>query len=196
MSLIGIDFETKSEVDLIKHGRTKYLAGKEADIICMAWKIGNESTKLWYPGMILPDFVTDFLISFKHQFYAFNAQFDLAVWNTLGKKYDFPETYPVDWIDVMALCGRFTYHQSLAQAGEDLELKVKKNPRGKALIKLISCPPFVYTHTDLMEFHAYCKDGCYKFNVRTYKRILLINQTTYSRSKSRRKICNLQHHFA
>jgi len=151
MSLIGIDFETRSEVDLKKHGRKKYLAGKLADIICLAYKIDDQPTQIWVPGDPLPPF------GGRNQFYAFNAQFDMDVWNTLGFKYGFPETNASWWIDVMALCGRFTYHQSLAQAGEDLKLKVKKNPRGKALIKLICTPPFNYSHTDLMEFHSYCK---------------------------------------
>jgi len=156
MALIGIDFETKSEVDLVKHGRKNYLAGKEADIICMGYKINDEPTQLWIPGDPLPDFIgaKEYL---NHKFYAFNAQFDFAVWDTLGKKYNFPVIYLHMWIDVMAICGRFTYHQSLAQAGDDLNLKIQKNPRGKALIKLICCPPFVYTHSDLMELHEYCK---------------------------------------
>ena len=154
MSLIGIDFETKSEVDLIKHGRTKYLAGKEADIICMGYKIDDEPSQLWKPGEQLPEFMSSLGT---HKLYAFNAQFDLAVWNTLGMKYNFPASPIEQWIDVMAICGRFTYHQSLAQAGEDLKLKVKKNPRGKALIKLICTPPFTYTHLDLMELYDYCK---------------------------------------
>ena len=155
MSLIGIDFETKSEIDLIKHGRQKYLAGSQADIICMGYKIDDDPVQLWVPGDLLPYFLTAQLVC--HRFYAFNAQFDMAVWNTFGSKYNFRLTPAHWWIDIMAVCGRFTYHQSLAQAGEDLELNVKKNPRGKALIKKICCPPFEYTHTDLMELHAYCK---------------------------------------
>jgi DNA polymerase len=155
MSVICLDFETRSDMSLKKHGRTRYFAGKDADIICMAYKIDDQLTELWTPGTDLPDFVIN---AYLHQFYAFNAQFDLAVWNTLGPKYKFPLVQTSCWIDVMAICGRFTYHQSLEQAGEDLELKVKKNPRGKALIKKICSPPYEYTHVDLMEFHEYCRD--------------------------------------
>jgi DNA polymerase bacteriophage-type len=154
MALIGIDFETRSEVDLTKHGRVNYLNGKLADIICMGYKINDESTKLWVPGDPLPDFVKE---PWEHEFYAFNAQFDFAVWVMLGPKYKFNFMNLSQWTDVMALCGRFTYHQSLAKAGEDLNLEVQKNPRGKALIKLICNPPFNYSHIDLMELHEYCK---------------------------------------
>ncbi|MBU2249362.1 MAG: hypothetical protein KKD77_21620, partial [Gammaproteobacteria bacterium] len=119
MSLIGIDFETKSEVNLTKHGRVKYLNGKDADIICLGYKIDDEETQLWVPGNDLPDFIRN---PQKHKFYAFNAQFDKAVWNKLGVKYKFISSPTNLWIDVMAICGRFTYHQGLAKAGEDLEL--------------------------------------------------------------------------
>jgi len=159
MSLIGIDFETKSEVDLKKHGRRKYLAGKEADIICMAYKIGNMPTELWKPGEPTPLFTkATERVFYSHKFYAFNAQFDIDVWNTLGEKYNFSKIDSSWWIDVMAICGRFTYPQSLDKAGKVLELNIKKNPRGKALIKKITQPPFQYTHVDLMEFYDYCKD--------------------------------------
>jgi len=154
MTQVLVDFETISEVDLNKHGRMRYLHGKEADIICMGYKIDNEQTQLWVPGDELPEFV---IYNNQLSLVAFNAQFDLAVWNILGSKYKFPQSPISQWIDVMAICGRFTYHQSLAQAGEDLKLKIQKNPRGKALLKLICTPPFIYTHTDLMELYNYCK---------------------------------------
>ncbi|GAG11432.1 unnamed protein product, partial [marine sediment metagenome] len=35
---------------------------------------------------------------------------------------------------------------------------VKKNPRGKALIKMICCPPYEYSGYDFREFLSYCKD--------------------------------------
>jgi DNA polymerase len=153
MSLIGIDFETRSEVDLKKHGSIKYLAGNDADIICMGYKIDDQPTQIWKPGDDLPAFIEPK----PHKLYAFNAQFDMAVWNILGKKYNFPDTMPSQWIDVMAICGRFTYPQSLEKAGAVLGLKQQKNPRGKVLIKKICTPPYVYTHEELMEFHEYCR---------------------------------------
>lgn len=154
MSLIYIDFETRSEIDLNKHGVHNYLAGKEADIICLGYKIDDGPTRLWKPGNELPSYI---LNADDHTFYAHNAQFDIKVWNTLGKKYGFPLVTANMFIDVMALCGRFTYHQSLEDAGKDLNLKLKKNPRGKVLIKKICTPPFEYTQQDIQEFYEYCK---------------------------------------
>lgn len=154
MSLIGIDFETRSEVDLNKHGVHNYLAGREADIICLGYKIDDGPTRLWKPGEQLPSYI---LNADDHIFYAHNAQFDIKVWNSLGKKYGFPLVTANMFIDIMALCGRFTFHQSLEDAGKDLDLKLKKNPRGKILIKKICTPPFEYTQIDIQEFYEYCK---------------------------------------
>ena len=150
---IGIDFETRSSVSITK-GKHRYLNDSQADIICFSFKVEEGPVFLWHPGQKLPEFA---LRPQPYYFYAFNAQFDMAVWNILGKKYGMVPTVPSQWIDVMALCGRFTFHQSLEEAGNDLKLEVKKNKRGKALMKLICQPPFVYTHQDLMEFYEYCK---------------------------------------
>lgn len=151
-----IDFETESEVDLVKCGTTKYLAGKDADIVCCGVRYEDEdSTRLWVPG-------DNLLEVFKHpeeySLYAYNAQFDMRVWNILGAKYYFGRTKIEDWVDVMAICGRFTYPQSLGKVGEVLNLPVQKQKRGKQLIKKICVPPYEYSYQDLMEFHSYCKD--------------------------------------
>lgn len=153
MTKILIDFETRSGVSLTKYGKYKYLHDKLADIVCFSYKIDNSNTFLWYPGLDLPDFA---LHPEGYRFYAFNCQFDRMVWHILGKKYGMKPTKLSQWTDVMAICGRFTFHQSLDQAGEDLKINTRKNKRGKALMELICEPPFEYTHQDLMEFHHYC----------------------------------------
>lgn len=150
-----LDFETKSEVDIEKEGGMKYVNGKEADIICLGYNVNKERTKIWRPGEELPDWIK---YSGDFHKYAHNATFDYRVWNILGKKYGFPKSPIREWTDVMALCGRFTYPQSLAKAGQALALKTQKQTAGKALIKKICTPPYHYTRNDMMEFLAYCRD--------------------------------------
>jgi len=162
---IVMDFETKSDIDLSKAGSVKYLNGKDADIICLGYKIEDEPTELWIPGHDLPDCVKN---PDNYTWVAHNAQFDFHVWHMIGAiKYNFPSNRLQNWVDTMALCGRFTYPQALEKAGKVLELNIQKNPRGKALIKKICCPPFQYTHSELFEFYEYCKD-----DVRTTKQLL------------------------
>lgn len=156
MSFIGIDFETRSEVDLNKHGAVKYFAGKKADIVFLTYEIDGGETQQWFPHEPIPEFMHNMQ---DHHFYAFNALFEFRAWNLLGiAKYNYPELKLSQITDVMALCGRFTYHQSLEMAGDDLNLKIRKDKRGKMLIKKICTPPFDYTHQEFYDFMQYGKD--------------------------------------
>jgi DNA polymerase len=156
MELVIVDFETRSPDDITTAGSTKYLSHRDSDIVCMGYKIGDGETQIWIPGHDLPYCVQN---PDEFRWVAHNAQFDFQVWDIIGiLQYDFPEN-PIDnWIDTMAICGRFTYPQALEKAGTALNLNVQKNPRGKYLIKRICCPPFEFTHTELFEFYEYCKD--------------------------------------
>jgi DNA polymerase len=147
-----IDFETKSDIP-IEDGAMKYLTHPSADIICMSYKTGHNKTKLWIPGQSFPKDLD--IIKWT---YAHNALFDYRVWHILGAKYQFPTRHITKWIDTMALCGRYGLPQSLDYAGTVLKLKIKKNPRGKYLIKKICCPPYKHTKEELYEFYDYCKD--------------------------------------
>ena len=153
---VVIDFETRSGLHLPTVGSIKYLHDKQADIVCFGYKIDNEPVQLWIPGHDLPDCIKN---PNDYFWIAHNTQFDYQVWHLLGTpKYHFPPNHISNWIDSMALCGRFTYPQKLELAGKVLKLDIQKNPRGKALIKKICDPPFNFTHAELFEFYDYCKD--------------------------------------
>lgn len=152
---IWIDFETRSEVP-IDRGIPNYLSGKKADILMMGWAIDDQPAQLWLPEMRIG---LPFIIQPEDKLYAFNAgSFDYRVWNLLGPKYYFPPVPLERWVDVMALCGRHTYPQSLDEVSHVLKLKVGKDSKGKALIKKICVPPFKYTAKEWEEFKSYCKD--------------------------------------
>jgi DNA polymerase len=154
MEKIFGDFETKSGLDITEVGRQRYLHDPLADIICLAYRIGyTGKTKIWVPGMDLPEF-TRHPQDFLH--YYFNIQFDAAVQSILGKRYGMKPIPLSNQRDVMALVARYGLHQNLAQAGEDLGCKTLKMPSGKALIKKITQPPFTYTDQEYQEFLKYC----------------------------------------
>lgn len=151
---VDLDFETRSRKDLSKCGSLPYLWDKKADIVCLGYKIEEEKTQLWIPGMPTPEFLKYLP---ECNLYAFNSQFDMRVWHILGsRKYGWMKTKLKQWTDIMAICGRFTYHQSLKQAGEDLGLKQLKFETGTALMKRICMPPFEYTSKELSDFYDYC----------------------------------------
>lgn len=150
---VVLDFETRSSLSLPQVGTERYLAAHDADIVCLAYRINAEKTKLWLPGSdVVPFDPCDF-----DRIYAFNAFYDFRVWNKLGvRKYGF-NYWPIDkTVDVMALCGRYTYPQSLEAAGKVLKLRRQKDKAGKALMKKISCPPFKYTREELLAYYKYC----------------------------------------
>jgi len=152
--LIGIDFETRSDVELTKYGAMKYFYGRDAAILFLSYKIDTNPTKQWHPRQDPLDFM---LNPNSYHFYAFNALFEYRAWNILGTKDHAWSSLALSTMtDVMALCGRFTYHQQLGSAGDDLNLKIRKDKRGKALMKKICMPPYNYTKE---EWDAFLKYG-------------------------------------
>lgn len=147
MDQIVIDFETASAVP-IEAGLMNYFNAPHAKALCMAYKINNESTKLWKPPQPQPYNPQEFTI------YAHHVMFDYLAWNILC-----PHFTPIpikNCIDIMALCGRFTFPQGLDPVTKILNKKTTKNPAGKKLIKAICMPPFKYDGIQLIELFKYC----------------------------------------
>lgn len=158
---IVVDFETYSPVD-ITCGPVKYASHKDADIVCMSFKVNDNPVRRWVPGAEpIPSI-------FYHEanIYAHNAFFDYCIWFFVGvSKYKFPLIKLSSWTDTKALAQRYTYPGALAKVGDVLELEVVKDKRGKALIKKICLPtksgrrPRInmdFTHQDLDDFYDYC----------------------------------------
>lgn len=151
---IWIDYETRSKINLKLCGMYRYFldAESESDIVCMAWAIDDGPVKLWTPKhKTIP-----FRLEKTDAVYAFNIQFDRLSWQSVGKRYLFPYLPLNQCVDIMALCGRYTYPQHLDFAGKVLDLSLPKDAAGKRLIRKICVPPFRYTQADLDAFYSYC----------------------------------------
>lgn len=146
------DYETMSGVDITERGRMNYLHDPQADIVFLAYREGIDGeTKIWFPGDDLLPFMTH---PEKYIHYYFNIQFDAAVQEILGAKYGM-RPIPLDnQVDVMGLCGRYTFPQSLEKAAIATGSPILKTA-GKALIKKITQPPFKFTDTDFRNFIDY-----------------------------------------
>lgn len=160
---IYLDFETRSEVDITTGGK-RYAEDSSTDIVMLSWSVNDLPEQLWLP----PDPPPGPLVQAVKEgalIYAFNATFDMRIWNCIGvPRYGLPSWILQNTVDVMALCGRYTLPQKLAMVGKALNLPIQKNPRGTFLIKKICCPPFQYTPDEFAEFMSYCID-----DVRTMK---------------------------
>ena len=137
--MITIDFETRSEVDIVIEGGAKYHIHPSTDILMMGYKINNEPVKVWFPGDKLPEWMNDE----NETIYAYNSAFELGIWNNVGtKRYGFPELRAERTQDAQALCGRYGLPQRLSEAAKALGVKTQKDSCGKQLIKLFCTPPY------------------------------------------------------
>jgi len=153
---LRIDFETYSELDLEEVGTYKYAMHPSTRILMMGYKVPGSQTKIWEPGEPLPEEIFQATNIVAH-----NAVFEYLIWSTCGVTQGFPQKELDQFIDVMALCGKFGYPLSLEKAAKALECKSLKQESGKALIKKFGRPsPYNKQNspTDWQAFREYCID--------------------------------------
>ena len=140
MRRLVIDFETRSEVDLIAEGLMKYATHPSTDILMLGWKevASNTSAQLWLPGTVSPHICNT--IQDCH-LYAFNAEFEMAIWNHVGvKKYGWTPLNVKDVTCLAALANRYGLPNQMGHVAEALQCKHRKNPEGKILIQIFCTP--------------------------------------------------------
>lgn len=165
MKKISIDFETYSECDLRKSGGWRYSEDPTTEILCLAYKVDDEETCLWVPGDPIPGVFYDDSV----EIWAWNAQFEIAIWENVAVKSGFPPIALDQWRDTMAISAYFGYPLDLGRASRSVGAAVKDR-RGKQLITLLCkpCKPTkafphtrrtVDTHPELFnELYSYCID--------------------------------------
>lgn len=160
MKRIIIDFETKSEIDLFRFGLMRYATDSSTNILMMGWKIiGEKETHIWFPGDDLPYWMVD---EEPYHLYAFNAEFEKAIWNNIGTfLYLFPVLKLSQITCIAALANRYSLPNSLEAVSAALGCKQQKNPEGKVLIQVFCTPKHGWpARTDgrWQRFVQYCKD--------------------------------------
>jgi DNA polymerase len=163
MIKLKLDTETYSELDITKVGSFKYLAHKSTRPLCLSYKINEEDTQSWAmvfgekaPGDLL-DAAKECANGLGYA-YAFNATFDLQVWNRLLVPNFRAPVIPLEqWRDVQAICGRYKLPQNLRQAAIALNCDVQKLATGKVLVKKCCTPEGKPTQKDFEDLVRYCK---------------------------------------
>lgn len=157
MKTIYFDCETKSSKELSEVGVINYVNTEESEILCIGYSYDlNTPSEIWIPAL-KEDPPKAFLNPDEYLFYAFNLGFDKTVIDTLGKPYGIKPIPINNCVDVRALTCRYGLPASLEKAGDALGIKVLKYKAGKALLKKITMPPFVFSHHEFLEFCKYCK---------------------------------------
>lgn len=138
MSLLAIDIETYSDVDLTKCGVYAYCDSPQFEILLFAYAFDEEETKIidLACGEHLPQRVLDALEDTSVIKTAFNAAFErTCISKHLGKKLP-----PVSWQCTAVQSAMLALPLSLDGVGEVLNIKRKKLKEGTDLVRFFSMP--------------------------------------------------------
>jgi DNA polymerase len=154
---VHFDFETFSEADIKKVGTWAYSRHPSTEILCMAYNINGEKTKLWLPDKPIPQFLHP--DNHRHyEYYAWNSFFEYCIIkHLLGI-----EPPPLEnWYDPSAHAAAHSLPKNLGKCGQAMGLPSdqQKDKRGKYLIQKL-CKPYRGKRTTdpvlMEELHQYC----------------------------------------
>ena len=144
--MLFIDFETKSACDLKKHGVYNYAQDRSTEVLCMSYAF-DDDVLTWTPDQPFPDAVRNY----KGEIRAHNATFErLIFWYVLGINFKLEQFYCTA-TQARANC----LPGSLEDIGRAMSAKMKKDHRGKQLIRQCCVPP--YNIALLPELIHYCE---------------------------------------
>jgi len=158
----SIDFETRSDINLITDGLYKYANDPSTGIYCLAYAFDDEAPKIWVFGDVFPEELKQHVFNYR-PVYAFNAEFELAIWNTVLKHHykDLPDL-SIDQIFCTAAQGRAnSLPASLENQARALGTPMGKSAEGKKLITNYSAKNILWEDIpkeDQDKFLEYCKD--------------------------------------
>lgn len=144
MSILHIDFETRSACELKDQGLDNYAKHPSTDVHCMAYAFDDGPVKLWAPGCsMLPDAVSAFnrYVAEGGLVYAHNASFELAIWNYITvPRYGWPILRPEQVRCTMVMCYAMGLPGALENAAPALGITERKDAAGKRTMMLLAKP--------------------------------------------------------
>lgn len=140
-TIIHIDFETRSTVDLIKAGAHVYAKHDTTEILCMAYAIDDGEVFLWKLGHPFPGILATALSMTDVTFVAHNAAFEYLIWEGVGaRKYNWPKL-PLEKMDcTMVRAYAMGLPGTLDNASKAVGMKHEKDMRGRRIM-LQLCKP-------------------------------------------------------
>jgi DNA polymerase len=141
MDKLHIDFETRSQVDLITAGVYNYASDLSTEILMMGWAFNDEPVQVWLPDEPFPARIIDH-IKQGAAIYAHNAQFERLIWAyVLTQDYDgIPNPTLRQWKCTAAQVRSHGLPGKLKDAARCLDLPMQKMAEGQRLLKLYSLP--------------------------------------------------------
>lgn len=193
MSVCSVDFETVSDLDLLKVGVYRYVESPHTDIRCMAWAFDEDEPEIWYPGDPFPADVA-LHIAAGGEMRAWNAEFERNIWRAVGgPKHGFPEVALEQWFCTAAEAAAMALPRKLEHAAAVCKVGVEKDMVGHRLTIKMSKPrkpkktepDGLYWHPMTPEIRAaigsYCKQDVRveKAMYRCTRRLIPIEREVY-----------------
>jgi len=132
MTILWLDFETRSKCDLSSKGVYNYAQDGTTDVLCMSYAFDDDDVVTWTSDQPFPDAVRHH----KGRIYAHNAAFErLIFWYVLQINFDLTQFYCTA-AQARANC----LPGSLEDVGRAISSQMRKDHRGGQLIRLLSIP--------------------------------------------------------
>lgn len=132
MTILWIDFETRSRVDLGAKGVYNYAQDMSTEVLCMSYAFDDDEVATWTPDLPFPELVRNHT----GQIRAHNAAFErLIFWYVLQVNFDLTQFYCTA-AQARSNCAP----GSLEDVGRFAGASMKKDHRGAQLIRLLSIP--------------------------------------------------------
>ena len=132
MSILWLDFETRSRCDLSAKGVYNYAQDASTDVLCMSYAFDDDDVVTWTPDQPFPDRVKNHA----GRIYAHNAAFErLIFWYVLQCNFRLEQFYCTA-TQARANC----LPGSLEDVGRAISSNMRKDHRGSQLIRALSIP--------------------------------------------------------
>jgi DNA polymerase len=153
MSILWIDFETRSRCDLTTRGVYNYAQDGTTDVLCMSYAFDDDEVVTWRPSDPFPESVRNHT----GQIRAHNAAFErLIFWYVLQCDFQLEQFYCTA-TQARANC----LPGSLEDVGRAISSNMRKDHRGSQLIRALSIPRADGTFNSdpslMAEMIAYCE---------------------------------------
>lgn len=166
---VEIDFESRSDVDLKKHGAHVYFESKHTEVLIGSYKINGGPTRRWQRGEPCPADLRAAIES-GATISAHNAAFEILCLRWLAEHASWPAAKLTQFRCTAATAAAMALPRSLGDLGAALGLSIQKDKEGMRLIRKFSIPrkpkkdepPGLYWHEpadypeDFELFRTYC----------------------------------------
>jgi DNA polymerase len=139
VTVLHIDFETRSELDLREVGLHRYARHASTAIWCMAYAFGDEEPRLWTPGQPIPQDVAQHVAS-GYVVKAHNAPFELEIWSEILASKGWPALTADQTICTMSLAYAMGLPGALEDGALALGLHMLKDTEGRAIMLKFARP--------------------------------------------------------